>query len=480
MTLPSEAHTIKVDTNPRVFFLYGAVLLIILGFFIGFSLINEKFIYLIPILAVPIGIAVITHPKWALYLFVFCLFIRFPLNWNVSISLTDISGILLVFSAIMDILLSNKIPRHFPHLFFNFAFLLTAIIVTGVFAYEPVIALQPLSRILLMTVIFLALIRLVDKVGVEKLVRLFFLFAIFHSIIVLTEFILSSGLIRSFGLLPRHFDDLAMLALPIGIVFYLWSKRGRAVWYAISSILIFGALLATQSRTSIFFSLLFSFFAVFVVFKQIGKTQVNLKIYKKVKTYLTMRFLTKRLALFLLSGLALFCITLVLYPSLFSMVIERFAEAMSLETERSLGMRFELWRVAWLAFTTHPFIGIGPGKFRTIIDIFYSLHTNYSYFWVRGLSAHNPFLHYLAETGLIGTSTLIALFVNNFRLGYKQMAAETKLDMIPISQILFVMSLTFLITLFFEGGWMWGHNSITFVFFLALVACRVTPRYSTM
>ena len=155
------------------------------------------------------------------------------------------------------------------------------------------------------------------------------------------------------------------------------------------------------------------------------------------------------------------------------MVTERFEQVVALDTGGTVGLRFELWRVALLAFTSHPLLGIGPGKFRTAIEIFSTLHLSHSYYWIRGLSAHNLFLHYLAETGLIGTTALVALFVNQFRIGRKQLLVETDAIRLPVAQALFVISLAFLITMFFEAGWMWKHLSNTFVLFLALIVSRV-------
>ncbi|WP_445258376.1 O-antigen ligase family protein [Nocardioides aurantiacus] len=63
--------------------------------------------------------------------------------------------------------------------------------------------------------------------------------------------------------------------------------------------------------------------------------------------------------------------------------------AVSTETD----IRFTLWRSALQVWSDHPLVGVGPGQFRGQQD----------------LLAHNTFLSFLAETGVIGTVVLLSL-----------------------------------------------------------------------
>ncbi|MFQ5454024.1 MAG: hypothetical protein ACE5D6_07535, partial [Candidatus Zixiibacteriota bacterium] len=94
---------------------------------------------------------------------------------------------------------------------------------------------------------------------------------------------------------------------------------------------------------------------------------------------------------------------------------------------------------------------------------------NMIYMYVRGLSAHNMFFHYLAETGLLGISAFIALFVNQYRYSRQVWNKNSFIKHPEITIILYLLSILFLVTFFVEAAWMWGQVSFLFVFFLALI-----------
>jgi O-antigen ligase len=68
--------------------------------------------------------------------------------------------------------------------------------------------------------------------------------------------------------------------------------------------------------------------------------------------------------------------------------------------------RFILWDVAWRIFKDHPWLGVGPANYATVF-------TRYFQGMIEGIpiwgSAHNIFLQQLAERGLAGLATLLAL-----------------------------------------------------------------------
>jgi O-antigen ligase len=100
-------------------------------------------------------------------------------------------------------------------------------------------------------------------------------------------------------------------------------------------------------------------------------------------------------------------------------------------------------------------------------------------YYVRGLSAHNLFLHYLAETGLIGTPILIALFIRQFNLSRSIWKNEIARDATPFALILYLMGFLFLISTFIEAAWMWGQLGFTFVLFLAFIVRESNRRFTS-
>jgi O-antigen ligase len=69
--------------------------------------------------------------------------------------------------------------------------------------------------------------------------------------------------------------------------------------------------------------------------------------------------------------------------------------------------RFILWDVAWRIFKDHPWLGVGPGNYATVFADYYQGMFEGQRIWG---SAHNLFLHQLAERGLLGLAALAALW----------------------------------------------------------------------
>jgi O-antigen ligase len=131
--------------------------------------------------------------------------------------------------------------------------------------------------------------------------------------------------------------------------------------------------------------------------------------------------------------------------------------------------RLVLWDTALTAFLNHPWLGVGPGSFRTIYEVLPTLHLQPLHIYVRGLSAHNLFLHYLAEAGVVGAFALVALFVNQFRVIRSVWIRNLTGAQIGATLSLYLVGLLLLATTFLEAGWMWGSSGYIFAFFVALI-----------
>lgn len=69
--------------------------------------------------------------------------------------------------------------------------------------------------------------------------------------------------------------------------------------------------------------------------------------------------------------------------------------------------RLILWEVAWRAFLDHPWLGVGPANYATVFASYFQGAIEGQRVWG---SAHNLFLHQLAERGLLGFAALSALW----------------------------------------------------------------------
>jgi len=71
------------------------------------------------------------------------------------------------------------------------------------------------------------------------------------------------------------------------------------------------------------------------------------------------------------------------------------------------GTRYVLWDAAWRMFRDHPWTGVGPGHYLTAFPRYFSGTLEGQSDWA---TAHNLYLHQLAERGVVGEAVLLTLF----------------------------------------------------------------------
>lgn len=91
--------------------------------------------------------------------------------------------------------------------------------------------------------------------------------------------------------------------------------------------------------------------------------------------------------------------------------------------QTSIGVRFEMWKAAWLIFTDNPFTGVGWGNYRPkakelfeqgMVSRGASLHHH----------AHNQFFSTLAKGGMLGIIALLLLYLVPFYIFYRSARDE--------------------------------------------------------
>ncbi len=467
MTENILGRALPADFNRQVFLIYFAAFLTLLILGLGYMLYKEKYLYLGLILASPILILILTQPKLAVGQYIISLFISRIIFEGQPWLLADLSGFMLMAAALLDLVLESKLHMGLPRLSFNFLFLLLVIFTAGIFSYQPEVAINPLGRIALLFLYFLAMYRLSGKVSVAWSLNLFFWLSIIHSIIVLIPFLSSGGTFRSYGLAPV---EIAMLALVVATAKYLWAKKGTAWIYLMGMVVILFALLAAQYRSLIIMGAAMS---VLVIFFSRRRTTLELGKDSNESGSASIEELkrVRKRPLYLLAGL-IFSVALViiLNPHLFAHLLERFESLFTIMPSSSVLFRILLWKLAWSQFIEHPLVGIGPGLFIQIQNVLPTVRLDFYYQFLRGLSAHNLLLHYLAEAGIIGGIAVLAMMINQVRLSFKAWLESSMRPGFEVSAILLGISATILFTTLTESSWLWGQSSIVFAFFLSLIA----------
>ncbi len=424
-----------------------------------YAFLNLNIRYTLMALGLPLALLIVTHPRLALYQFVFVLFIEYTVLPSGPVMLVDVSAALVLTAALLDVLCSERLPARLPPLTWNYVALIAALAVTGIFAYRPELAIRPTLRVALFFATFLAVYRLSSRVSVGRILKIFFALAVLHSAYSMGPFLASGGVYRSFGFTRVIFDDLAMVSLPIGVSLYLWSQR-RTWFYLIGCLIVLGALVATQSRGPILFSLVACLFVLFLSYGRAvnGNTATDTK-----------RIVTRRIRWIIGGSLLVSIVAIVFMSALLATVTERFERLMSFQPSGSVIYRLALWKRALAAFWDNPVMGVGPGGYKHLSEIYPTLHLSSVFYFTRHFSAHNLFFHYLAETGVVGASALAALFINQYRVAQRNWR-NNKLSSPGIGLALLSWAFLFALTTLIEAGWMWGQLGYVAIFLTALLA----------
>lgn len=83
-------------------------------------------------------------------------------------------------------------------------------------------------------------------------------------------------------------------------------------------------------------------------------------------------------------------------------------------------VRYTLWSVAWAMFRDHPWTGAGPGNYEHLFTSYFDGLLDNQRVWS---SAHNLYLHQLAERGLLGAAALAAVVWNLWRGAWRAATA---------------------------------------------------------
>jgi len=431
-----------------------------------YALLNLNIRYTFLAIGLALTFVIVINPRLAVYQFLFFLFIDYPVIPSVPIYLIDISTMLLVMAAVLDVLLSERLPRRLPPLTFNYLYILAALAVCGLVGYWPQLVAQRLATFTFLIIAFFSIYRLTAKVSLESMLNWFFALAVLHSAAGIAPFVASGGEYRSFGLAGVFFDDITMVALPIGLSLFLGARRGSGFLFLMGSVIVLGGLVATQSRASLLFALAASAFVIYVARKRSGKMLLQSEFRRLVRA---------RLKMIVAVFVTLTTVVLILKAGVLMALFERFEQLFSLDLAGSVGFRLQLWQRAWVAFLDNPIFGVGPGGFGYLIELYPTLHLTPQFYYLRSLGAHNVLLHYLATVGLIGAMGLVVLFINQYRLARRTWSRSSEDEWGPVLAA-YSWAFLFILTVLFEAGWMWGHLSFTAIFLAAVVSRQSADR----
>jgi len=400
------------------------------------------------------------YPRACFYIFLLSVAGYVPYRiGGLGIHLFDIAMGLLAAAVIFDYLLHVRTKIRPASFDVQFLSLIFATVLSAMFAYDPSYSFVPMARIILMYFAFRMTFKFALEIGVRRLLRYYVFMVAILSANNCGLYILGSDEERVFGIAWLTYETFSMTALPIAMVFLIWSRSAmKKLLYTIICLVIGVGILVTQSRapllavmTSVPVLLIFSYLKAHR--ERSSRPKQNIRIV-------------------VLAGTVLVSALLVYKSAYFTAAFERYQMLLaSLEKPQgTVALRLVLWSAAWKAFLSSPIVGIGVGNFRLVYQIIPEVAITELWKRVANMSAHNVFLQHLAETGILGASALLALAGKGLVTSMHSLKRSFNQKEIQVSISLIVAMFIFGTTIFYMRDWTWGQTGYVLAFLFGLNA----------
>ena len=411
-----------------------------------------------------LGLLVLScFPRVAYFLFLGSVTLYAPHEFTwMAIHPSDLAFAMLMLAIIFDYLVRAKTEIRHTKLDLAFILLIGATVISAIFAFDISRSLIPVLRTFVVYFAF----RITMKYGIELTVRRMIIFYIwqtaFFSAIVFIESLQSGGNIRSFGISGPAIRYFIVTALPMSLAFLIWSRTFFAkVGYSTACLLMGLGLLATQSRAPL-------------VALTIAVPVLLWGAFRKARRIENKHAVSMTKYIFV--PLVLLVLTVVIFSDTqFGAVLMRIDLLIDSigNPQGTVATRLVLWSAALKAFQTSPLVGVGIGNMKILTEILPELRTVPLWIWVKGLSAHNVVLHYLAETGIIGTSALLFLFGRAY---YSARCSRNSSSDPAVGTALWIAAFVCCLTMFYEQNWTWGQPGFVLAFLFGLIAAHEYSR----
>jgi hypothetical protein len=411
--------------------------------------------------AIPITVLLVASPRYSFYLFLAVNFIYAPYHLTgFAVHPWDIAGVIFFTAVLVSWLFRYKLSVQKTRFDYNLWALILATFISGMFAYNRMLSIVPLTRIVVIYIAYRAFYYLSGVVTPSRMLRSYINVYTAISLYHCCLFISGGGTLREFGISGIAFETFCMVGVPVTLAHAIWSRTIRKqLIYSAFFLVNLTAAVATMSRGPL-------------LTISVALPVLLVASYLKAKR-LHISSARKFVRSFVLIIVPL-VIVIIIGSGIFLQVGERFEELVSEQPTGTVLLRLSLWKTAWQGFLLKPITGIGIGNFR-LIDVYLPLlrFEPHRYYLV-GMSFHNVFLQYLSETGLLGAVALLLLVWNVFITGRRTMRDSTSdHDMTTVASI-YICSFIFAITVFYMRAWTWGQEGYILALILALLARQRT------
>lgn len=309
----------------------------------------------------------------------------FAFSCSISKALTSTSGGLICLFWLIKLIITKEYKFRISSIGLPFIVFIVGILISGIDAWNSKTG-DTLGKFLLLALFYFAVIN--TKIELKTIKHI--------SIVTLMSMLISSlyGLYQHYYLRitrissfcgPLAFGNLLGIAMLFTVSFMLWGETKKSN----KAILLFTTLL----------------FGLNLLFTQARGAWLGFL----GALFLLLWLKNKKLLIFL----ATFCIILLL--TLPPVYVERFYSSFDISDDSSNQTRLALWKAAVQMFLDHPINGVGIGNYSNICKTKYTQGKDLA----TTVHAHNNFLHYMAEMGIIGLLSLTWLMLAALRLLYQ-------------------------------------------------------------
>lgn len=396
----------------------------------------------------PLVLLLCASPRTCFYLFMLTVPIYYPYRVGaMAIWSFDLLMALLLFGLVIEFLLRADTDIRPTGLDIPFLALIGATWLSAFFAYNTGETIVPSVRILVIYLAFRAIFSMTLKLGVRKVVVFYIGLVAVLSLINLALFVKSGGAERVFGPAWLAFECYSMTALPMALAFFIWSRRFTERFiYGSAILVILLAIAASGSRGALVAVALSVPVLLLLAYHKIRRE-------RQTESRRTLRKVV-------IVGAAVTVVVFALGSSFFLGFFGRVEELVASigNPQGTIYLRLVLWTAAVKAWLTSPLVGIGIGNFNLVDQIVPSIKTAPVWYYIRGMSAHNVVLHYLAETGIIGVVALLLLTFTGLRQGLRVFREKLSQADTQVSAAVMIAMVVFAMSIFFMRAWTWAQE----------------------
>jgi O-antigen ligase len=297
------------------------------------------------------------------------------------------------------------------------------------------------------------------RLGVRKLLLLYIYLVGTLSLINITLFLYHRGAERIFGPAWLAFENYSMTALPMALAFLIWSRtRAERLRFAAIIVLIALAVVASGSRGTLVAIALALPVLIWLAYRKITRDQM----------WEARHSINQVMLVAVIIGVTLAAFSSSLLVGFVGRVEELVASLVN--PQGTIALRIVLWTAAFKAWLTSPIVGIGIGNFNLVDQVVPEMKTAPVWYYIRGMSAHNVVLHYLAETGIIGVVALLAVTASGLRMGREVFRRKLSLEETQISGAIMIAMVVFALSIFFMRAWTWAQEGYIMAMLFGMAA----------